>query len=392
MRLPLGYRYATCYAGIRQERKDDLALIVSDPAASAAAMFTTNAVRAAPVKLSEQHLRASGGKMRAVLINAGNANCATRTGERVARECCRTLARLLRAPANQILPASTGVIGAELDASLITRRLPELVAGLSEDGFERVARAIMTTDTTPKFATAEAAFRGGHIRIAGLTKGAGMIQPNMATMLAFVLTDAQMTPVELWEALTPAVEQTYHRLSVDGDTSTNDTILLAANGASGVTLPRSEQKLFRELLTRLLEDLVRKIARDGEGARRLITIEVEGALNDAAAAQIARSIANSPLVKTAVAGADANWGRILMAAGKAGVPFDPARTDIYVQGVAVCRSGVAAQFSEEEVEEKMRAPECSIRLVIRGRHRGRARFFTCDLTEDYIRINAEYRT
>ena len=392
MRLPLGYRYAACYAGIRREPKDDLALIVSDTPASAAAMFTTNVVRAAPVQLGERHLRDSGGKVRAVLINAGNANCATRTGERVARECCRALARLLRAPANQILPASTGVIGAELDASLITRRLPELVAALSDDGFERVAQAILTTDTAPKFATAEAAFRQGHIRIAGLTKGAGMIQPNMATMLAFVLTDARMTPVELWEALAPAVEQTYHRLSVDGDTSTNDTILLAANGASGVTPTRAERRMFGDLLRRLLEELVRKIARDGEGARRLITIEVEGAMNDAAAAQIARSIANSPLVKTAVAGGDANWGRILMAAGKAGVPFDPAKTDIYLQGVAVCRSGVAADFSEEEVERKMRAPDCSIRLVIRGRSRGRARFFTCDLTEDYVRINAEYRT
>lgn len=392
MRLPLGYRYAACYAGIRRERKDDLALIVSDAPASAAAMFTTNVVRAAPVKLGELHLRRSGGQLRAVLVNAGNANCATRTGDQVARECCRALARLLRVPVNQILPASTGVIGVELDASLITRRLPELVSALSEDGFERVAQAILTTDTTPKFATAEAAFRQGRIRLAGLTKGAGMIQPSLATMLAFVLTDARMTPVELWEALAPAVEQTYHRLSIDGDTSTNDTIVLMANGASGVTPTRAERRMFGDLLRRLLEELVRKIARDGEGARRLITIEVEGAINDAAAAQIARSIANSPLVKTAVAGGDANWGRILMAAGKAGVPFDPSKTDIYLQGVAVCRSGVAAEFSEKDVEQKMRAPDCSIRLVIRGRRRGRARFFTCDLTEDYVRINAEYRT
>lgn len=392
MTLPLGYRYATAYAGLRLERKDDLALIVSEPVASAAAMFTTNVVRAAPIKLAQRHLRSSGGKVRAVLINAGNANCATRTGDRTARECCRALARLLGAPAHQILPASTGVIGVELDAARITRRLPELVEGLSGDRFQQLAAAIMTTDTVPKFATAEAAFKHGRIRLAGVTKGAGMIQPNMATMLAFLMTDAAFTPVELWEALAPAVEHTYHRLTIDGDTSTNDTVVLLANGASAVEATRGDRKLFGDLLARLLEDLVRKIARDGEGARKLIIIEVEGALNEAAAAQIARSIANSPLVKTAIAGADANWGRILMAAGKAGVPFDPDKVDIYIQGVPVCRGGVAAEFSEKEVERKMQAAECTVRLVIRGRHRGSARFFTCDLTQDYIRINAEYRT
>lgn len=392
MTLPSGYRYATAYAGLRLERKDDLALIVSEPVASAAAMFTTNVVRAAPVKLAQRHLRSSGGKVRAILINAGNANCATRTGDRTARDCCRALARVLGVPAHQILPASTGVIGAELDAARITQRLPELVEGLSEDRFEQLAAAIMTTDTVPKFATAEAAFKRGRIRLAGITKGAGMIQPNMATMLAFLMTDAAFTPVELWEALAPAVERTYHRLTIDGDTSTNDTIVLLANGASGVEATGADRKLFGDLLARLLEDLVRKIARDGEGARKLIIIEVEGALNEAAAAQIARSIANSPLVKTAIAGADANWGRILMAAGKAGVPFDPDKVDIYIQGVPVCRAGVAAEFSENEVERKMQAAECTVRVVIRGRNRGSARFFTCDLTEDYIRINAEYRT
>ena len=392
MKLPFGYRYAAGYAGLRLERKNDLALIVSDPVASAAAMFTTNVVRAAPVKLAQKHLRRSGGKVRAMLINAGNANCATRTGDRVALECCRALARLLRAPVNQVLPASTGVIGAELEAARITARLPDLVRGLADTRFEDVAGAIMTTDTVPKFVTAEAAFRAGRVRVAGMTKGAGMIQPNMATMLAFVMTDAQLAPVELWEALALAVEHTYHRLTLDGDTSTNDTIVLLANGASAVQPSRSERKIFQDLLTRLLEELVRKIARDGEGARKLITVEVEGGLNNATAAQIARSIANSPLVKTAIAGADANWGRILMAAGKAGVPFDPSKVDIYLQGVPVCRSGVAAEFSEKDVEKRMRADECQVRFSIRGRHRGHARFFTCDLTEDYVRINAEYRT
>jgi glutamate N-acetyltransferase / amino-acid N-acetyltransferase len=390
--LPLGYRYAAAYAGIRQAEKDDLGLIVSGLPAAAAAVFTQNRVQAAPVKLCRRHLAASHGAVGAILVNAGNANCATRTGDSVALSCCRTAARLLRLPVTQVLPASTGVIGVDLDAKLIVNALPGLVANLREDGFGAVARAIMTTDLVPKEAFAEVKLRRGTVRIAGMTKGSGMIQPLMATTLGFVLTDAQIPAAMLRRMLRRGVECSYNRLSVDGDTSTNDTLVLLANGASGVRPDPQEMAAFEGGVTRVLEDLARNIARDGEGARKLITILVSGAATDAAAARLARSIANSPLVKTAVAGSDPNWGRILSAAGNAGVAFDPRKTDIEMQGVPVCRGGLAERFSEAELKAKLDAPECEIRLALRGNGKGEARFWTCDFTEGYIRINASYRT
>ncbi|MCS7314137.1 MAG: bifunctional glutamate N-acetyltransferase/amino-acid acetyltransferase ArgJ [Bryobacterales bacterium] len=392
MKTPLGYRYAATYAGIRKENKDDLALIVSDRPASAAAVFTRNYVQAAPVKVAKRHLRASGGLVRAVLINAGNANCATRTGEKVALACCRAAARLLDAPVEQVLPASTGIIGVELDAELIVRALPRLCQRLSEDGFAEAARAIMTTDTVPKMAFGEVPLLEGTVHIAGMTKGAGMIHPNLATTLAFVMTDAAIPPTRLRTLLLPAVERSYHRLTVDGDTSTNDTILLLANGASGVRPDAKEQLVFGEVLAWVLEDLAEKIARDGEGARKLISVYVTGARDDEQAARLARAIASSPLVKTAVAGSDPNWGRILSAAGNAGVEFDPTKVEIYLQRVCVCRNGVAEPFPEHELKQKLNEKEVIIRFHLRGRGQGRARFWTCDLTEDYVRINGSYRS
>jgi glutamate N-acetyltransferase/amino-acid N-acetyltransferase len=275
------------------------------------------------------------------------------------------------------------------------RTVPRLVAGLREDGFGGVAGAIMTTDLVPKEAFGEVKLRRGTVRIAGMTKGSGMIQPRMATTLGFVLTDAQIPAAMLRRMLRRAVERSYNRLSVDGDTSTNDTLLLLANGASGVRPDPKEMAAgadFEERITRVLEDLARSIARDGEGARKLITILVSGTSTDDAAARMARSIANSPLVKTAVAGSDPNWGRILSAAGNAGVAFDPRKTDIEMQDVPVCRGGLAARFSEAELKRKLDAPECEIRLALRGKGKGQARFWTCDFTEGYIRINASYRT
>ena len=392
MDLPLGYRYAATYAGIRQAEKDDLALIVSGLPAAAAGVFTQNRVQAAPVKLCRRHLAASHGAVGAILVNAGNANCATRTGDAVALACCRSAARLLRLPVAQVLPASTGVIGVELDAKLIVNALPRLVAGLREGTFGSVARAIMTTDLVAKEAFAEVKLRRGRVRIAGMTKGSGMIQPRMATTLGFLLTDAQIPAAMLRRMLRRAVERSYNRLSVDGDTSTNDTLLLLANGASGVRPDPKEMAAVEDSIARVAEDLARSIARDGEGARKLITILVSGAATDTAAARLARSIANSPLVKTAVAGSDPNWGRILSAAGNAGVAFDPRKTDIDMQGVPVCRAGLAARFSEAELQHKLDAAECEIRLVLRGKGKGQARFWTCDFTEGYIRINASYRT
>lgn len=392
MNLPLGYRYAATYAGIRQVQKDDLGLIVSGMPATAAAVFTTNRVEAAPVRLARHHLKAGKGQVGAILVNAGNANCATRTGDAVALACCRAAAKQLKLPVSQVLPASTGVIGVELNPKLITGALPRLVAELREDRFGDVARAIMTTDTVPKEAFREVKLRRGTVRIAGMTKGSGMIQPRMATTLGFLLTDAVVPPATLRGMLRRAAERSYNRLSVDGDTSTNDTLAVLANGASGARPDTSEFGVFEEALTEVAEDLARAIARDGEGATKLITILVSGAATEDAAAKIARSIANSPLVKTAVAGSDPNWGRVLSAAGNAGVVFDPAKVDIWMQGVPVCRGGLAADFQEDELKAKLDQPECEIRLSIRGRGKGEARFWTCDFTEGYIRINASYRT
>lgn len=392
MNLPLGYRYSATYAGIRHEERDDLALIVSGVPAAAAAVFTQNRVQAAPVKLCRRHLRISRGRVGAILVNAGNANCATRTGDRVALASSRSVAKHLKLPPAEVLVASTGVIGVELDYALIDKALPKLIAGLGEDRFQDVSRAIMTTDLVEKVAFGEVKLRRGTVRIAGMTKGSGMIQPRMATTLGFVMTDANIPVAKLRGILTHATERSYNRISVDGDTSTNDTVVLLANGCSGVRPDPKEFATFEEGIASVMETLAQQIARDGEGARKLVTIDVAGAATEDAAARIARAIANSPLVKTAIAGSDPNWGRILSAAGNAGVAFDPAKVDIVMQGVTVCRGGLAAKFSEVNLKQRLDQAECTIHFQIRGKGKGRARFWTCDLTEGYIRINASYRT
>jgi glutamate N-acetyltransferase/amino-acid N-acetyltransferase len=392
LNLPQGYQYSAVYAGIRKVEKDDLGLIVSDRAAWAAAVFTQNRVQAAPIAVSKTHLKKSRGLVRAVLVNAGNANCATRTGEAVAAVSAKAVAERIDAPIEQVLPASTGVIGVELDPNLVVNAVPKLIGGLADNRFEDVARAIMTTDIVMKTASAVVELDQGLIRIAGMTKGSGMIQPNMATTLGFVMLDADIGPAELRAMLADAVEYSYNRISVDGDTSTNDMVLLLANGASGLAPNEGEREHVHDALRRVMESLARQIVRDGEGARKFVDIQVRGARNDDDAQRIARAIANSPLVKTAIAGSDPNWGRILSAAGNAGAEFDPRSVDIDMQGIPVCRGGLAADFSEPELKQKLDERECQIRFTIQGRGKGEARFWTCDLTEKYIEINASYRT
>jgi len=330
--------------------------------------------------------------VQAVLVNAGNANCATRTGDRVVKETTSALSKALKVPAKLIFPASTGVIGVEMKGDLVVKAIPELVASASESRFDEVVLAIMTTDIVPKSIAAGLELKGGVVRIAGMTKGSGMIHPNMATTLAFVMTDALLTPGELQPILKRAVDQSFHRISVDGDTSTNDCVLVMANGASGVTVTKKELKAFEEALTVVLQSLAKQIARDGEGAKKLVTIDIYGAKNNADAARIARTIANSPLVKTAVAGADPNWGRIICAAGYSGVQFDPRAVDISFQGTAVCKKGLAVDFDEAALTEKLKESEISIAFQLRGEGSGTATFWTCDLTEGYIEINGRYRT
>ncbi len=392
MKLPAGYRYASTYARIRKVKKDDLSLIVSDTPAQAAAVFTQNRVQAAPVTLSRKHLKASHARVMAILVNAGNANCATRTGMAVALESTRAAAAALGVPVEQVLPASTGVIGVELNPALITTALPRLVKRLSPDRFHDVAEAIMTTDLVPKTSFAEVAVGDASVAIAGMTKGSGMIQPLMATTLGFLMTDAALSSGDLRSMLREAAESSYNRLSVDGDTSTNDTLVVLANGASGLRPKGRDKDNFAEALGRVAQDLAQQIARDGEGATKLVTIQVTGAHDNEAAARIARAIANSPLVKTAIAGSDPNWGRIISAAGNAGVVFDPGKVDIALQGTPVCRGGLAADFSDDVLKRKLAGKDCSIQFQIRGKGPGQCRFWTCDFTEGYIRINASYRT
>lgn len=392
MKLPLGYRYAAAYAGIRKQQADDIALIVPDTPAEAAAVFTLNVVQAAPILIAKRHLKSSKGKVAAVLVNAGNANCATRTGERVALASCKAVAKALRTKSQYVLPASTGVIGVELDSRLLTEAVPNLAARLSPDGFEAVARAIMTTDTKLKVALEEIRFRNGTVRVAGMTKGAGMIHPHMATTLGFVMTDAAISAKHLREMLLTAVDRTYHSLTIDGDMSTNDMVALLANGASSVVPSTKERPALEEVITGVLEDLAKQIAADGEGARKLIVVRTRGFKSEDEARKVARSVANSLLVKTAIAGNDPNWGRILAAAGYSGVSFDPSEMDIYLQNVPVCRSGLAGPFDETELKRKLSESEVEICVVLKGKGKSEARFFTCDLREGYIQVNASYRS
>lgn len=392
LELPTGYRFAAGYAGIRKQQSDDLALMVSDRPASAAGVFTRNCVRAAPVDLSAESLRRSSGKARVIVANAGNANCATPNMAAVAEATAAAAANLASVPHEHILLASTGVIGESFGESVIPGKLPKLWQALDRTQFEACAQAIMTTDTVPKVRSRRIDTDQGPVLLAGMAKGAGMIMPDMATMLSFVFTDADIEPALLHSMLVSAVGQSFNCITVDSDTSTNDTVFLLANGASGVRIEGGRHEAMQNALDELTRDLAIDIARDGEGASKLAQITVTGAAGRIEAKTIAMAIANSPLVKTALAGADPNWGRILGAAGKAGVPFDPQLADIYVSGVQVCKAGMRADFDEAPVQRSMEADDIQIELCLSGGGGSSAVVWTCDFTENYIRINADYRT
>jgi glutamate N-acetyltransferase / amino-acid N-acetyltransferase len=395
--LPRGFTFAATHCGLKKT-KLDLAILVSETPASAAAVFTTNRVKAAPVIASQLNLRKSKSRMRGVIVNSGNANCCTGSeGLGAAAATTLKVARELgRLDPSQILVCSTGVIGVPLRWQKIVNAVPQLVRARksSAGAFELFARAIMTTDTHPKWASAKCRVSGKEVRIAGCTKGAGMIHPNMATMLAFIATDAAISPAMLARALRSTVATTFNAITVDGDTSTNDTVTLLANGESGalaITRENEDWKKFRAALESVCKSLALQIVADGEGAQRVIEVEVQGAPSDRAAKQIALTIANSPLVKTALAGADPNWGRILAAAGRAGVAFDFERADITLAGLKVCRRGRENPFDERIAHHKMLAKYVPIVVDLRS-GRGHARVWTCDFTSEYIHINASYRT
>jgi glutamate N-acetyltransferase / amino-acid N-acetyltransferase len=393
---PRGFRAASVASGIKRATgAPDLALIFSEvPQTTAAGVFTTNLAAAAPVFLSRRNLRESRGQARAVVVNSGNANACTGAGGiRVAEGTVAAAATLLGVPAEQILVASTGVIGVPLEPKLILSQLPTLKENLSVENAASVARAIMTTDTTPKSYVLRSRIDGETVHLAGVAKGSGMIYPRLATLLCFITTDALVGPRMLHYVLRAAVEVSFNRVSVDGDTSTNDSVIAMANGASGVAVRPGNQSRawFLAGLTHLCQALARMIARDGEGAKKLVTIEVGGAKSDADAELVARAIANSPLVKTAVAGSDPNWGRIVCAAGYSGATFNPEKVDILVNDLFLCRKGVDAGFDEAAARRELDLKELTLRVDLHA-GRGCSRIWTCDLTHDYITINASYRT
>ena len=394
--LPLGFSAGTAAAGFKKAGRDDLGLIVSDRPAVLAGLFTTNAFKAAPVQVCQQTLREYG-TCRAVLANSGQANACT--GDEGLENCLETrrmVAALTGLAPHEIMPMSTGVIGDQLRMDRWRDAVPALVESLGSRDAEGFTRAFMTTDAFPKFASITVPLSGGTVRLTGMAKGAGMICPNMATMLAVMLTDAEVDR-ETWQAMfARAVDRTFNRVSVDGDTSTNDTILGLANGASGVEIKTEEdKKAMADLVLAICTDMARRVASDGEGATHLIEVEAYGLPTEHDARLVAKSIAGSMLFKAAVFGRDANWGRIMAAAGYSGADVDPTRADCIIKSAAgevqVMKDGFGADFSEELAKKVL--TEHDITVIVRFyQGDGEAKAWGCDLTYDYVKINGDYRT
>lgn len=387
-----GIRLATASAGIRKPGRQDLLLVEIAEGATTAAMFTRNAFCAAPVILSKQHLSVT--SPRYLLINSGNANAGTgEQGLQAAIGCCRAVAEQCGCQKESVLPFSTGVIGEPLPVDKITAVLNQLQQGLSMDAWQAAAQAIMTTDTRPKLVSRQVILDGKTVTLTGIAKGAGMIRPDMATMLSFLATDAGIEQGTLQACLRNAVNKSFNRITVDGDTSTNDSVVLMASGRSGVQVHADELAEFQLLLDDVCVELARAIVRDGEGATKLINVVVEQGANKKECARVAYAIAHSPLVKTAFFASDPNWGRILAAVGYAGVDnLDIDKILIYLDDVCIVREGGrAASYTEEQGRQVMQQAEITVRVVLQ---RGQAitTVWTCDFSYDYVKINAEYRT
>lgn len=395
--IPHGFRFAAVKAGLKVSGNTDFAVAVADEAASAAAMFTANRVKASPIYAGIKHLARSGGKVRVLAVNAGNANCATGDAGRAAcRAVCEAAAKTFGAPGYEVFPSSTGIIGVPLPAEKLVAALPEVERTLaaSAERFGEFARAIMTTDTRPKMAAAKLDVGGKTVRIAGVCKGAGMIHPQLvphATMLVYVFTDAAIEPDVLDAMLRGAVETSFNRISIDGDTSTNDTVLLLASGASGATVEAANAE-FGAALRDVCLSLAKQIVADGEGVTHVVELQIEGAANDADALKVAKAIAHSPLVKTAWAGADPNWGRLMAATGYSGAEVDPDRIAIWLGEQQICvDGGRVPDFDEQRAHAYLKNPEFIIRIAL-GMGDGKCRFWTTDLTKEYVAINADYST
>lgn len=394
---PQGFQACGIAAHIKYERRLDLALIVSQQDCAAAAVFTRNQVIAAPVMVDRETLAANPHAQRVVVINAGNANaCTGELGLYNARQTQLAAAEALGCRPDQVQVMSTGVIGVQLPMNRIRDGLETAVSQLSANGGPDAARAIMTTDTHPKHVAVRLTLPEGEVAIGGMAKGAGMIHPDMATMLSLITTDAAVNAAALDALLRTAVDVSFNRISIDGDTSTNDTLLLLANGAAGVTIHEDNRALFLEALTAVCVQLAHMIVKDGEGASKFVEIHVTGTADDTSAHTIANTIAISPLVKTAFAGSDANWGRLLMAAGRAGVPFDQYQVNLWIgvedaHTLQIVRDGTPTAYAESDAAAIFAEPAFKIWLSV-GTGGGQATVWTSDLTHEYVSINADYRT
>ena len=389
--LPKGFAFSALAAGIKASGRTDLALVSASPGTAAAAMFTKNLVTAAPVQVGRMALKLGRGQIRAVVVNAGNANCATgKAGIRACNEICAAVAKRLGVHPAEVFPSSTGIIGVPLPLERIKTHLPALMDGAdaSIENLRAFADAILTTDTRPKIASVP--LLSGKAVITGIAKGSGMIHPQMATMLVYLFTDARATAAELKSALRMACDDSFNVMSVDGDTSTNDTVLLLASGESGIRL-QTMRKEFEAALLRVCRSLAEQIVADGEGVQHVVRLRVAQARNRLEALQIARTVAHSLLVKTAWAGADPNWGRILAAVGRAGVQLDPAKVNISIGSQLVCRGGMATGFDHEAGHQELSKPECLITIRL-NRGKTSLDFLTADLTAEYVAINALYST
>jgi glutamate N-acetyltransferase/amino-acid N-acetyltransferase len=385
-----GFRAGAAKAGVKYGRPErlDVALIVSERPCAAAAVFTTNQVIAAPCVVTRRHVER--GALRAIVVNSGNANaCTGEQGERDAIAMAEAAAAVVQCTPYEVAVASTGVIGFKLPVERIAKVLPEIE--LTEGGWDDTARAIMTTDTRPKVAEREMHLSAGTVRIGGVAKGAGMIHPNMATLLAFVTTDASVEPGDLRRIVLHAADATFNSISIDGDTSTNDTLLVLANGASGVTPKGADLAAFEEGVRSVCADLARMIVADGEGATKVFEVRVRGAASAADARLAARTITNSNLVRTAIHGGDPNWGRVLAAAGRSGARVDDRLASVRIGDLFVYREGAPLVVADAEVRALFAAPAIEIEVTL-GLGEGQATAWGCDLSAEYVRINAEYMT
>jgi glutamate N-acetyltransferase/amino-acid N-acetyltransferase len=398
--LPRGFLWGAVRAGIKASGRADLSAIVAPRTATAAALYTTNKIQAAPLLIDRRHLAANAGCIHAVLINAGNANCATgEAGVAAAEQCCAAAAKVFGCTTEAVFPSSTGIIGVPLPVEKVRAALPALrdALGETEQHFAAIAGAMMTTDTKPKTAFATVEIDSRPVRIAGVAKGAGMIHPQLAaaphaTMLVYLSTDAAAEPKLLQRLLGEAAEISFNRISIDGDTSTNDTVLLLASGASGAALTESNSSSFATALAEVCTSLAKQIVADGEGATHLVELNIRGAASDADALCVAKAIAHSPLVKTAWAGSDPNWGRLIAAAGYSGAQVDPARITIHLGDLLICdHGGRSASFDEAAAHRYLSQPEFAVHIDL-GLRSGVCRFWTCDLTREYVSINADYST